>query len=195
MPMTDRDKKLLIILGAVAGAALVFFLVTQVLLGGEEEPVAAPAPAPVTGATGSTGTVPAPEPSESPTATQTPRSVTNFSGRDPFSTPPELVSPTAAASESTEPTTEPTTEPQAADPTAPTNGRSTDVTGKEVTLRQVYLRAGDAKVTVEVEGTTFIKGVGQVFADNYRVSSIDLASDCATFLYGDESFELCTGGP
>jgi len=188
MPMTERDKRAVIILGALVGAALVFFLVTQVLLGGDEEPVAAPAPAP---ATEPSDTVPAPEPTESPTEVKTPPTVTNFSGRDPFSTPPELITPTASASGLTSPVTEATTEPQPADENAPTNGATTNVTGKSVTLNAVYLRSGDPKVSVEVEEKAYTKSVGEVFAENYRVSSIDLASNCATFVYGDESFELC----
>ncbi|MEX2275643.1 MAG: hypothetical protein WEA10_08815 [Actinomycetota bacterium] len=193
--MTERDKRALIILGALVGAALVFFLVTQVLLGGEEEPAAAPAPAPAAGATDPTEPVPEPEPSETPTATQTPRSVTNFSGRDPFSTPPELISPTAVASDTTSPVTDPTTEPQPDNGTGPTSDDTSNVTGRQVTLNAVYLRSGDPKVSVEVEDKAYTKGVGEIFAQNYRVSSIDMASNCATFIYGDESFELCADAP
>jgi hypothetical protein len=90
MALTPRDKRMLQILGAVAGVALVFFVLTNVLGGGGDEgEVAAP--------TGFTGVVPPTGATATPTpeATETLPPVVLAGARDPFSTPPELV--TAAA--------------------------------------------------------------------------------------------------
>ena len=86
MALTPRDKRMLQILGAVAGLALVYFVFTSVLGGdGDEGTVAAP--------TGFTGVAP----TTGPTATPTPQAsgtlppVVLAGSRDPFSTPPQLL--------------------------------------------------------------------------------------------------------
>jgi hypothetical protein len=64
-----------------------------------------------------------------------------------------------------------------------------------VTLDNVFLRNGVPKVTVDVDGTIYVRGEGDSFATNYQVTSIDTASDCATLLFASESFTLCTQSP
>jgi hypothetical protein len=99
MALTPRDKRMLQILGVVAGLALVFLLVTKVFGGGGGDDGSLAAP------TGFTGVVPV----TGPTATPTPQAsgtlppVVLAGARDPFSTPPELVSaaPTDTTSTST----------------------------------------------------------------------------------------------
>lgn len=49
---------------------------------------------------------------------------------------------------------------------------------------------GDSAV-VRVGGTVHTVGVGQVFADSYLLVSVD--GSCASFLHGDDSFDLCVG--
>ena len=85
MALSPRDKRVLMIGGGVVGAALVLFLALNVLGGGGEETAAPPAPAP-----GELPTV-------APSPTQSPSEVVNFSGRDPFSAPPALVSAATSA--------------------------------------------------------------------------------------------------
>ena len=85
MALTPRDKRMLQILGAVAGVAVAFFLFTNVLGGGGDEgEVAAP--------TGFTGVVPPTGATATPTpeATETLPPVVLAGARDPFSTPPQL---------------------------------------------------------------------------------------------------------
>jgi hypothetical protein len=43
---------------------------------------------------------------------------------------------------------------------------------------------------VEVDGTAYTVAEGARFSGNYRLVSI--AGECGDFLYGDESFTLCT---
>lgn len=188
MAMTERDRRALIILGVIAAIAVVFFLVTQVLGGGGGDEEAAPVPAPAG------GTAPEPAPTTEPPPEKPPREVVNFTGRDPFSTPPELVtaSPSATGTETTSPTTTETTE---AAPTAPRGDQSANVAGRQVTLDTVYTHGNEARVTVEVDGKVYDEAVGGTFDRSYEVRSIDTAAGCATFLYGDESFRLCSDSP
>jgi hypothetical protein len=191
MAMTERDRRALIILGVIAGIAVAFFLVTQVLGGGDEETPPAAAPAPADG-----GTVPEPAPTTaSPAPPKSPKEVVNFTGRDPFSTPPELVtaSPSATSTDTATPTSTATTTTNK--PTAPSGDQSTNVAGKQVTLDTVYTRGNESRVTVEVDGKVYDESVGGTFDRNYEVRSIDTATGCATFLYGDESFRLCSDSP
>jgi hypothetical protein len=94
MTLTPRDKRMLQILGAVAGVAVVFLLVTKVFGGGggSTGEIAAPV-------TGSTGVVVPSSPTVTPTPAQTLPPVVLAGARDPFSIPPGL----AAASTTTTP--------------------------------------------------------------------------------------------
>ena len=85
MALTPRDKRMLQILGVVAGLAVVYFVFTGVLGGGGDEgDVAAP--------TGFTGVVPptGATATPAPQATETLPPVVLAGARDPFSPPPEL---------------------------------------------------------------------------------------------------------
>ena len=59
--------------------------------------------------------------------------------------------------------------------------------GRVVTLDAVT----DTTATVTVDGVKFEVGVDDQFATNFEVLAID--PPCATLLYGDEAFTLCTG--
>ena len=53
------------------------------------------------------------------------------------------------------------------------------------------LERGQPMVQVEVDGQVFNDiGIGDTF-DNGRYELRSVSGDCATFLYGDESFTLC----
>jgi hypothetical protein len=123
MALTPRDKRMLQILGAVAGLAVAFFLFTNVLGGGGDEgQVAAP--------TGFTGVVPPTGATATPTpeATETLPPVVLAGARDPFSTPPQLVtaavptsgtSPTSGVGSPSLPTTTVTTPTRTTSPFTP----------------------------------------------------------------------------
>ena len=197
MPLTPRDRRTLMIGGGVLGVLLVGFLLMNVLSGGGGDE-AIPTLPPITVAPGDDGASPS-EPS--PTGGVSPIPV--FTGRDPFSIPPAL-SPTTATPPPSGTTTPPpsgtttpppsgTTSPPPSSPapTAPGGGSSQEVGGKTVVLLSVFSSGGQPMVQVEVDGQVFNNvGIGDTF-DNGRYELRSVSGDCATFLYGDESFTLC----
>lgn len=188
--MTKRERNMLVVLGVVALAALLFFVF--VVLGGDETvPVSAPAQPvsspPAIPATPGTGVG---EPTDEP-----PRAVTFFGGRDPF-VPLIAPSPEAGASPGPNGSPLPTTSPPpdgtdgsgGTDGTDPTDGDGIAVTGRPIVLIDVL---DESSVQVEVEGEPATVSEGQRFAGSYQVVSVE--ANCARFLYGDESFTLCEG--
>jgi hypothetical protein len=209
MTLTPRDKRMLQVLAVVAGLAIVYFVVTTVL-GGDEGEVAAP--------TGPTVTGPAPSAtpsvSESPTPRETLPPVDLAGERDPFSIPPGLatgtpsgsVGPTGATGPTTAPpttappttgppttgppttpppTTPPPTQPP---PTSPPPSNETTIGGHHLVLERI---AAADKVEVRVDGDLWTVEEGALFAENFKLVSID--AGCARFLFGDQSFTLCEG--
>ncbi|HEX7248020.1 MAG TPA: hypothetical protein VF351_07965 [Actinomycetota bacterium] len=192
MPLTPRDKRTLMIGGGILGVLLVGFLVMNLLAGGgggEEFPSLPD----ITVEPDGNGPGQA---STSPTVGVSPIPV--FTGRDPFSIPPGLtttVAPTSGTgSTSTSGSTTTTGSTTTGTTTGPTNpgGNSSDVVGgKTVVLLSVYNQGGEPMVQVEVDGRVFNDiGIGDTF-DNGRYELRSISGDCATFLYGDESFTLC----
>lgn len=53
--------------------------------------------------------------------------------------------------------------------------------------------SGRAFASVRVDGGVFQAVEGQEFAGRYKVVSLDAASRCGEFLYGDQRFALCEG--
>ena len=205
MPLTPRDRRTLMIGGAVLGMLLLGFLVMNLLSGGGGEE-AAPPVAPVT--TAPTG---GPDVSPSPTGGVSPVPV--FTGRDPFSIPPGLspvvssgtapppsdgTSPPPSDGTSPPPTSPPPTSPPPTSPPPPGSGgggggggSSEEVGGKTVVLLAVFSRGGESLVQVQVDGRVFNDiGIGESF-DNGRYQLRSISGECATFLFGDESFTLC----
>ncbi len=212
MTLTPRDKRMLQVLGVVAGLALVYFLVTTVLGGGGEGDNASP--------TGPTTTVTGPAPSatpsvsESPTPRETLPPVDLAGGRDPFSIPPGLatetpsgsVGPTGATGPTTAPpttgppttappttapptTAPPTTAPPTTPPPPPPPPPTNEITigGHHVVLDSI---AGNGrKLQVVVDHDTWTVEEGALFAENFKLVNID--DGCARFLFGDQSFTLC----
>lgn len=72
--------------------------------------------------------------------------------------------------------------------TTPGNGGNEDLRVRLVEVRTV---AGVERVTVIVDGQSYDVGVGESFAGNFKLVSID--SDSAVFLFGDNAFELLEG--
>ena len=123
MQLTPRDKKMLIVLGAVAGVAILFLLYQFVLKGGGGETVA-------TGPTFGPTVAPTAQPSQTPRETPPPALIVG--GRDPFSVPPALCGTSGGVSPSPTTSASPGTTSGAALPgcatTAPTSTVSPSVT-------------------------------------------------------------------
>jgi hypothetical protein len=64
---------------------------------------------------------------------------------------------------------------------------------QRVALLDVFTEDGEVKANVRVNTTVHKVKVGQEFADRYKVLSLDSASECGRFLFGDDSFRLCRG--
>jgi hypothetical protein len=182
MALSERDRRTVTIGGIVVGVLLAGFVLFSFLGGGEE---AFPPIPPTTPGAGS--------PSPSPAGGGPP--IQSFTGRDPFSVPPALSpspSPTVpgGGSGTPSPSNGGGGGSQTPSPTAPGNGSSQNVGGSTVVLLDVFLRDGAIHVQVEVDGTVFDVVVGEQFASG-RFELRSVAGNCATFLFGDESFTLC----
>lgn len=214
MALTPRDKRLLQVLGVVAGLALIFFVFTTVLGGDDDGDLATP-----TGPTGGlTGPSVSPSATPSPTPRETLPPVDLAGARDPFSIPPGLelspsgsVAPTDGATSpppdgttttppptgttTTPPPTGTTTTPPPTGTTSPTPPPPPPVDdeitigGHDVVLRQV--NSGRSRVQVSVDGRVWTVEEGALFDENFKLVNID--GDCARFLFGDQSFTLCSG--
>lgn len=178
--------------GGILGVLLLGFLVMNLLTGGDGEE-AIPSLPPISVGPGGGG-----EPSVSPTTGVSPIPV--FAGRDPFSIPPALSPTTTSPTDgvtppptdgTTPPPTDGTPPPTSPPPTQPGGGSSEVVGGKTVVLLSVFTRGGEPMVQVEVDGEVFNDiGIGDTF-DNGRYELRSVTGNCATFLFGDESFTLC----
>jgi hypothetical protein len=195
MPLTDRDRRTLIVGGSILGVLLVgFFLFNALSGGGGEEAI--PSLPPISSSPGGGG-VPTTNPSATPGTGVSPQPV--FTGRDPFSIPPALASatgtttgPTSPGSTTTPPTTTPPTNTATTTPpTTPGGGSSTVKGGKTVVLLDTFkTQSGQQMAQVEVDGTVYNVGIGETFGGGtFELRSI--SGDCATFVFGDEPFTLC----
>ncbi len=202
MQLTDRDRRTLIIGGAILGVLIVGYLLMNVVFGGGDD---------TTTALPTISAEPVPSP-ESPTPTPTSGSpVINFTGRDPFSIPGALAvsttspgSPTVTVSGTTtititpSPTTSPTTSTSPSPtttPTVPGGGSSTTIGGHTVVLLDTFIGGGGGEVAqVEVDGRVYSVSEGDTFAQG-KFKVVSISGDCATFLFGDERFTLCSTSP
>ena len=200
MPLTDRDRKSLKI-GGIVAAVLVLALLGVGQLGKGSAPALPPWSVGPSTSGGPTG-VPTVGPSGSATPSgggPTPSPI--FSGRDPFSLPPQFATGPTGPSGSTGPTgptgtSGPTGTTGTSGPTgstgspSPSNGASAVVGGHTVVLIDASTSNGVQSATVEVDGVVYHPAEGDTFAGgNFQLR--DVAGNCATFLYGDESFTLC----
>lgn len=194
MPLTDRDKRTLKIGGiTLAGIVGLFLIYTLLSPGGGEVALPSFAPPATSTATGGPSVGPSTGPSASGSGQPTVPPVQNFSGRDPFSVPAILATP---ASTTTPPTdsgstsTPPTTTPPSSTPPSTPSGSSTVIGGHTVVLLDVFPRNGKTRAQVEVDGTVYNVAEGGTFAAG-QFEFRSASGNCATFLYGDESFTLC----
>jgi hypothetical protein len=63
--------------------------------------------------------------------------------------------------------------------------------GKRVTLLEVRQEAGGRVAVIEVDGQTYTVGVGETFADDFKV--VSLSDNGGVFTYGDSAFTLAVG--
>jgi hypothetical protein len=164
--LEPRERALIIIVGIIAALAVIYLLF---LSGDGGEPEAFPTFTPRPTSTASPG------PIVSPTPTSPPETFEVFEGKDPFR-------PLIVSGGGVEPV------PQASSSPGSTGG----VSGSQhVTLIDISGTGGNRTATVEVNSTQYDVKEGDTFAGSYRVKN--LTSDCGTFVFGDETFTLCTG--
>ncbi len=209
MPLNERDRKALKIGGIVAAVLVVALLALGQLGkgGGAALPPLSVGPSTATGPTGVPTT--GPTGSVSPSVSGGPAPSPIFSGRDPFSLPPQFQvtespgTPTGGTGPTpTGPTggtggtgPQPTGSTGGTGPTSsptlpPTNGSVTTIGGHQVVLIDTFTSNGVAHASVSVDGTVYHPAEGATFAGgNFELR--DVAGNCATFLFGDESFTLC----
>lgn len=195
-PAENPNKRAFIMLG-VAGGLVVLFLLYSVLLGGGggggdgSADSAAPADAP------------AAVPETTTTTAGTPETFEVFTAKNPFQPP---TSPIGTGTPTTSPpgttvTTSPGTSPTGG--TGGTGGSGTTPTsampaaeprrGERLAMIEITQAGGRTLVDVRVGGTAYRVGEGDEFASSYRVVSIDTATNCARFVFGDDQFRLCVG--
>jgi hypothetical protein len=187
MPLSPRDRRILLILGPVLVILIGVFLLLLTRSKGT------PSTTPVV--TPSATASPAPSVSPSPSPTQ----ILVFSGRDPFSpivgspavssSPGGSTSPGGGGGGSVSPSVSPAGSPGGGGGGGG-GGGSTTVGSHTVVLDDIFTSGGVQKVQVEVDGTVFTVSEGQSFDDNFKLVSIN--GSCADFLFGDQSFTLCT---
>jgi hypothetical protein len=208
MPLNDRDRRALKI-GGIVAAVLVLALLGLSQLGKGGAPALPPlsvGPSVTTGPVATGPGVTGPSGSVSPSQGG-PSPSPIFSGRDPFSLPPQFqttaspggstggTGPTGstgpAPTGSTGPGPTGSTGPGPTGPTLPpTNGSTTVIGGHTVVLIDTFTTNGVGHATVEVDGIVYNPAEGATFAGgNFQLR--DVAGNCATFLFGDESFTLC----
>lgn len=198
MPLSPRDRRTLMIGGGIMAAILVAFILFNVVVNGSTG--ANPSFAPIgSGATATGGPSVAPTGSGSPSVGPTVPPAQNFTGRDPFSVPPQLAtanpSSTGGGGGSTTPPTSgttapPTSGPPSTHPTNPGGGSSIVIGGHTVVLLDTFERSGVQRAQVEVDGAVYNVAVGSKFASGaFELRSA--SSGCATFLFGDQPFSLC----
>ena len=83
------------------------------------------------------------------------------------------------------------TEDSATGNTGTGSGDGFEPAGTRVTLVEIRDVAGVLRATVRVDGTDYDVGVGDTFAGDFKVVSLD--PDSGVFLYGDNAFELSEG--
>jgi hypothetical protein len=172
---------------------------------------AAPSFAPIGAPTGTASPTVGPTVSPSSSSSQsappsTPTTVPIFTGRDPFAIPAVLVTVAPPSSGATTPPTSGTgtttitptytgsTTPTTPPPTQPGGGSSTVIDGHTVVLLDVFPSGSTHKAQVEVDGHVYNPSVGDKFdAGQFELRSV--SGNCATFLYGDQSFGLCATSP
>lgn len=163
---------LLVLVGVVALAALVFLVIIP-LFGGDDTRPTTPA-----------ARRPSPSTTASPTPTPAPPAETfeQFGAKDPFR---------PLVTEGAPPAPGPGGTPAPAAPGPGAAGAPAPAGGQRVQLIDVFDDAGTTKAQVRVGSTVYTVAPGQVFANNFKLVSV--SGNCATLLHGDDKFTLCEG--
>jgi hypothetical protein len=202
--LTDRDKRTLRVGGIILGVLLVGFLLLKLLGGGGgEEAIPSSSPLrPTSSSPGGGG--------QSGSPSLTPSPVLVLPVRDPFAIPVGFpTSPGTSPSTSGSPgvttspgtTSVPTTTPPSTGPSSnpgtgggsrgPSgSGATTTIGGHQVTLLDVS-STGVEQATVEVDSTVYHPSAGDTFGPNHQYELQSVSGNCATFLFGDQSFTRC----
>lgn len=175
---TDR-KQLLVIIGSIAVALGLLYLLFLSGSGSAETPspfqapeAAAEAQAPAE----DTGPAKATKPKQGPVET-----FEVFAARDPFQ---PLVPQGSGSGDSSDPTA-----PSGTSGAAQSSGKT--VNGHRVKLVDVFTKNGKPKAQVQIDSTVYTVDEGEVFADNFELLSV--SGSCASMLFGDDQFTLCEG--
>ena len=191
MPLSDRDRRTLRIGGIVAGVLVVGLVLFNVLGGGGGTE------APPRRTTGSA--TPTLAPTVTPTTTPTP--VAQFTGRDPFSTPPQFLvatgtsgtgsSSSGGSSSSSSSSGSGSSSSSSPPPTQPGGGSSENLGGHTVVLLDTFRVSGTDRAQVEIDGVVYNVAVGEQFGPGNRFELRSVSGNCGTFVFGDQSFTLC----
>ena len=171
-----------LMLAAVAAAAVVAGLLGYFVVLPMVSPEATATKTPATTPT----TQPSAVPSAVPSATAVPEEFTGQQGRDPFKA--QVSTGTVATGTSgatTAPATGTTTSTVA--PAAPATPQQLD---------DVKVEAGSpATVTVRLDTAVHVAGAGQTIDGVLKVVGVTVQGQCATFLFGEQSFRMCAKDP
>jgi len=219
MQLTSRDKRILQIAGVAVPLLLIVYFFVLRPDGGED--LALPSgPTGATGTTGVPTASPSLSPSPTPRETLPPVSLAGSRDPFSIPAGLELstggsVSPTTTVSSggtttaaTTVPITVPTTVPITVPTTIPTTvitttgtttmpppgGGDGDRPGNKILIgghdvKLVSVSGNGKKLDVQVDGKVYTVEPGATFDDNFKLVKID--GQCAKFLFGDQSFELC----
>lgn len=219
LALPDDPNRRALTLGAIVLAVLLLlFLASRILLGGGEDPEDTALPEP-SGPTTTTTFAPTPDGGLPGRPTE---SFEVFSTKNPFTpliNPPSVGGPASGGTTATTSgggfagggTTQTTIRGGSGTTggggtgsggTTSTTQRGDGASGgqaneprpqQRVSLIDVLRRNGQLVAQVRVNDEVFTVGEGEVFADNYRVLSIDETNECGRFVFGDEQFRLCRG--
>lgn len=168
------ENRRVLLIGAVAGAlALLVAAYFLFFTGGSSDQALGQGPLPLPKAKAAAPKAPA---ASKPVAKAVPATFAGVHATDPFK---PLYDPPPAPAATAAPGSVPPGAPGAAPGAAPV---------QIVTLNAV----GTKSVLVDVNGTSYSPKVGTSFATFFKLERLQ-GPNCATFLYGDESFDLCKG--
>jgi|SRR6185503_9501272 len=171
MPISARDRRLLIVFGAVTVLAAVFFLFIH------KSPKAIETFQPIPGVNQSS-----PTPAPSPTGDGKHKQVLVFSGRDPFCCAPTTDATLSSTSGSS-------VSPAGSPSSGPSGGSSATFNGQTIVLVDIFSSGGQDQAQVEVDGTVYTVSPGDSFSGDFTLVSID--GTCADFTFQGSGFSLC----
>jgi hypothetical protein len=147
-----------------------------------------------TAATGGSGSPAATTTTTTPAEPTTPNgSFDVFTTKNPFQ--PLVVETsttgTGTTGETTETSAAPADETVTPPPTVPSE--QAPAASTPVSVLEVYQEGTVVKARMQVGANSYVVGVGETFATSYKVISLDVATGCGQFQYGDSTFPLCVG--